>query len=132
MNNLTNTEQAKIVYNACYGGFGLSHDATLRLAEMKGIKVYPEKIMSDLYHYWLEPLAENENRHSGASFKVSNLDRHDRDLVRVVEEMGEYANCNFAKLKIKTVNKGTLYRIDEYDGYEEVICQYDDAWSVAE
>ena len=132
MNDLATVEQVKVVYNNCYGGFNLSHEATLRLAELKGIKVYPQKIMSDLYIYWLEPLKKNEDRQNGPSFDVRNISRHDKDLVRVVEEMGKKANSFCAKLAIETMNKGTLYRIDEYDGNESVICQYDDVWSVAE
>ena len=31
----------KIVINRCYGGFGLSHKAVMRYAELKGIKLYP-------------------------------------------------------------------------------------------
>lgn len=32
----------KVVINACYGGFGLSHEAVLRYAEIKGITLYVE------------------------------------------------------------------------------------------
>jgi len=31
----------KIAYNSCFGGFGLSHAATMRYAELKGLKIYP-------------------------------------------------------------------------------------------
>jgi hypothetical protein len=132
MNEITTTEQVKVVYNACYGGFNLSHKAVLQLAELKGIKVYPQELLRDVYIYWLEPLAPNENRQNGPTFDVGKLLRHDKDLVRVVEEMGEKVNGPCAKLAIETMNKGTLYRIDEYDGNETVVCQYDDVWSVAE
>lgn len=132
MNEITTTEQVKVVYNNCYGGFSLSHEASLRLAELKGIKVYPQELLRGAYIYWLEPLAPNEHRCTGPAFDVGNLLRHDKDLVRVVEEMGEKANGPCAKLAIETMNKGTLYRIDEYDGNETVVCQYDDVWSVAE
>jgi len=132
MNDLATVEQVKVVYNNCYGGFSLSHDAVLRLAELKDMNVYPQKLMMDTYIYWLEPLKKNEDRKNGPSFDVRNISRHDKDLVGVVEEMGEKANGTFAKLTIETMNKGTLYRIDEYDGNETVIHQYDDVWSVAE
>lgn len=132
MNDLATVEQVKIVYNGCYGGFNLSHDATIRLAELKGVDVYPQSLMMDTYIYWLEPILEGEERRNGPNFRIDNLPRHDKDLVRVVEEMGEKASGFCSKLKIQTVNKGTLYRIDEYDGNESVICQYDDIWSVAE
>jgi hypothetical protein len=31
----------EIVINRCFGGFGLSHKAVMRYAELKGIKLYP-------------------------------------------------------------------------------------------
>lgn len=31
----------EIVINNCFGGFGLSHKAVMRYAELKGIKLYP-------------------------------------------------------------------------------------------
>lgn len=33
----------KIVYNACFGGFGLSEAGLMRYAELKGLTLYPEK-----------------------------------------------------------------------------------------
>lgn len=30
----------KVAYNACFGGFDLSHKATMRYAELKGITLY--------------------------------------------------------------------------------------------
>ena len=32
----------KVVYNACYGGFGLSDEAYILYAKLKGIDIYPE------------------------------------------------------------------------------------------
>lgn len=31
----------EVVINTCFGGFGLSHEAMMRYAELKGLKVYP-------------------------------------------------------------------------------------------
>lgn len=31
----------EVVINRCFGGFGLSHEAMMRYAELKGLKVYP-------------------------------------------------------------------------------------------
>jgi hypothetical protein len=41
----------KVVYNACYGGFGLSHEAIMRYAEIKGITLYSdnESFMTNYY-----------------------------------------------------------------------------------
>lgn len=81
----------KVVYNACYGGFGLSEKAQKLLNELKGEKVY----------YY-------------------DLPRHDKDLVAVVEELGSEANSLFASLRIATINSDR-YRISEYDGWEKVM-----------
>ena len=81
----------KVVYNACYGGFGLSEKARNLLNELKG---------EEVYYY--------------------DLPRHDKDLVAVVEELGSEANGMFACIRIATINSDR-YRISEYDGWEQVI-----------
>ena len=81
----------KVVYNACYGGFGLSEKARKLLKELKGEEV-------DYY----------------------DLPRHDKDLVAVVEELGYEANGLCASLRVATINSDR-YRISEYDGWEQVI-----------
>jgi hypothetical protein len=93
----------KIVYNACYGGYGLSEAAILRYAEITGAK----------------------------GFSAYGIERTDPALVQVVEELGEAANGDFAALRIAELPAGTLYRIDEYDGSETVMTQEDYNWSVA-
>lgn len=82
----------KIVYNACYGGFGLSEEAEARFAELAGRPA--PKICYD-------------------------FDRHDPILVQVVEELGDAASGFCACLRIAEI-EGSLYRIDEYDGFESV------------
>ena len=96
----------KIVYNACYGGFSLSEKAIKRYWELKG-EPYPED--------WWD----------------RSIDRADPILVQVVEELGESANGDYAELKIRALVKGTLYRIDEYDGLEQVMTQNEYDWRVA-
>jgi hypothetical protein len=46
--------------------------------------------------------------------------RTDPDVVRVVEEMGEKANAELAKLKVIEIPDGVQWEIDEYDGIETV------------
>ena len=96
----------KIVYNACYGGFGLSDEAEIRYRE----------------------LTDNINNED---FDVYDIDRADPILAQVVEELGKKANGDYAELYIAEVPAGTKYRIDEYDGIETVmtIDEYD--WKVA-
>ncbi len=95
---------AKIVYNACYGGFGLSAEAEKRYAEIKGIPKCPYD---------------------------RDIPRNDAALVQVVEEMGDSASGDCAKLRIYELPDGLHYRIDEYDGIESVMTRNDYDWSVA-
>lgn len=83
----------KVVYNNCYGGFGLSDKALERYNELKG------KSLDDPIYDW-------------------EISRHDPILVQVVEELGEEANGDFADLQIANIDGP--YRIDEYDGSETV------------
>jgi len=96
----------KIVYNTCYGGFGLSKEAIARYWEIRG-----EIPSDDWYAY--------------------EVNRGDPILVQVVEELGKDANDGFSKLAIRELEPGTQYRIDEYDGYESVMTIDDYEWSIA-
>ena len=44
----------KIVINTCFGGFGLSDKAMYRLAELKGLTLYPE-INHGMTFYYIVP-----------------------------------------------------------------------------
>ena len=90
----------KVVYNACYGGFGLSDEAVVRLKELGST-------INDRYLPWEFP-------------------RHDLLLVQVVEELGDKANTWASKLRIEEVCGP--YRIEEYDGLETVYEPSDYAW----
>lgn len=138
----------KIVYNACYGGFSLSHKAIMRYAELKGIKLYCHKETGFSFnHYTTVPWEEYERineeermnllspdrfaRSNGLYFSDRDIERNDPALAQVVEELGDAANGAHAKLQIADVPEGTLYRIDEYDGYESVMTQDDYEWKIA-
>lgn len=117
-----NKVYTKIVYNACYGGFSLSHEAIRRYAEIKGIvlKEEPNEYGSVDFSY--------EN---GDYFSAYDFDRTDPALVQVVEELGDAASGISADLTITDVLVGTKYRIDEYDGNEAVMTIDDYEWKVA-
>lgn len=136
----------KIVYNACYGGFGLSRQAVMRYAELAGITLYPREEGS-FTSYYLCPFEEYEaiqieeannpigpgrfERSNSLYFSVSDIERNDPYLVQVVEELGDDASDSYAKLRIENIPTGTLYRIDEYDGLETVMTQESYDWKVA-
>lgn len=83
----------KIVINNCWGGFGLSDEALAMLSELKGRKVTDGSFLPDEA-------------------------RLDKDLVAVVEELGDKYWGNFAELKIVEVNEP--FCIKEFDGAETV------------
>lgn len=144
----------KVAYNACFGGFSLSHKATMRYAELKGIKLYAfvdrrnadgslmkfdapdrqrratddEAEKAFMVHYCTTPEFSNESYWSEHGFSDK---RSDPALIQVIEEMGTASNGSCASLKIEDVPKGTLWRIDEYDGNEHVATQDSYEWNVA-
>lgn len=142
----------KVVYNACYGGFSLSKEAVQRYWDIKGqqvwIEVDKECPFLGLWTVWLVPPEERlKEKHGGDFYAMSmderiaynkaysaqtwyynNVDRHDPDLVQVVEELGDKANGEFAKLRIEEVSGP--YRITEYDGYETVETPFGCDWII--
>jgi len=46
--------------------------------------------------------------------------RTNKELIKVVEELGSDANGDYASLKIVEIPDGTDYEIDEYDGMESI------------
>lgn len=140
----------RVVYNSCYGGFGLSIEALVLYYKYK----YPEKSLFFYQSILNSPgfdrisIPESKAKHSDSFLvdvldkdfgpKVSTIDlddyykhvvnldlwsieRHDPILVRVVEELGsEKASGMCSKLAIADIGD-SLYRIEDYDGYETVI-----------
>ena len=134
----------KVVYNACYGGFGLSKEACQRYWDIKGQSIWFEDGKFGAYFtVWFVPPEERpeqkewssmtvDERHdfnyqySKQTWRENNVDRHDPVLVQVVEELGDKANGKHAQLCIEEVYGP--YRIDEYDGNESVMTSGDYDW----
>jgi len=135
----------KVVYNACYGGFGLSKEACQRYWDIKGQQVWIEDARWG-FDVWLvapedripvkggdafyamsmdERIAYNQ-AYSKQTWHYRDVDRHDPVLVQVVEELGDKANGMCAQLAIAEVDDS--YRIDEYDGFESVETADSYAW----
>ena len=118
----------KIVINRCYGGFGLSDKAIKRYGEIKGINLVkiPYKNrdgeVSDFFGTWYRDGVEDDDNY----FPMYDIERTDPALVQVVEELGEEASGDCAKLAIAEVSGP--YRIDEYDGAESVVEPDDYDW----
>lgn len=97
----------KVIYNSDYGGFSLSDKAAELLAKRTG----KDEVKDPYVAKW-------------------EFDRHDPDLVAVVEELGvEAASGELACLDIAEI-EGDRYIIDEYDGNESVITPNDIDWVI--
>ena len=103
----------KVVYNACYGGYGLSKAAAMfiydRLTPEEKDDVSPDRNLA----YYLE----------------DSISRHDPRLVEAVEVLGEKANGSCAKLEVRSISSN-VYKIDECDGYESVETPDELDWEV--
>lgn len=91
----------KVVINKCYGIFNLSIDALQWLMDVHGLT--------------------NE--------ELVSLQRHDPRLIECVETLGEKVNGPYSYLKIVEIN-GRIYKIDNYDGKEEIIEPDDINWII--
>ena len=99
---------AKVVINRCWGGFGLSNMA-LDMLEQRGYEV---------------------NTREWGRYLANDIERHNEDLVEIVEILGEEADGSCARLVVVEL-QGDLYRIDEYDGMESVEEPHSLDWIVA-
>lgn len=145
---------AKVVYNACHGGFSLSEAGMRRYCEIKGIPVWPvagKYASLGIVTYWIVPphqriaplegddwhAATIEERHAhNTEYSKQTIDdrdicRHDPALVQVVEELGDEASGMFADLAVRELPDGASYRIEEYDGRESVMTPDDYDWTIA-
>lgn len=117
----------KIVYNACFGGFGLSHEAIMRYGELANLNL----LHVPGEHEWNNSYYKGGVRDDDHYFSDNDISRTDPFLAQVVEELGEEANGSYSELVIRELEPGTKYRIDEYDGNESVVTVDEYHWSVA-
>jgi hypothetical protein len=137
--NTMMAEMVKIVINRCYGGFGLSEDAMRLYAEKKDLPFYvysDPKYSGSIFKSYFTADPSGMTRINSDFYRKYHLydldiERNDPVLVEVVEELGDKANGMCAKLMIEEVPKGTLYRIDEYDGMESLVTTDNIEWKIA-
>lgn len=120
----------RIVYNSCFGGFSISHEAVELYAKLtnKTLRVKPLTFGGKTYNdstfqtYYL----------NDKYFSTHDLSRTDPTLLAIIDEIGlKRASGCCASLAIIDLAPGTKYRIDEYDG-DECVCTIDEyEWSIA-
>ena len=112
-------EKRKVVYNACFGGFSLSEKAVLLGRELSGDPTWGGVcLVGDTYF---------DGEVVGIFYGgARDVDRTDKTLIAVVEKLGTNASGDCADLRIATVFG--KYRIDEYDGNEQVMTSDDYDW----
>ena len=117
----------KVVFNNCYGGFSIS---------MKAVDWLEANCKDKELRDFIKSLRLYGKEYSFSSkdeclcYDVSGwfeYKRHHKDLVAVVEALGADANGPCAALGIRKINCNQ-YRIDEYDGAEEVIVPDCENW----
>ncbi|GAG08563.1 unnamed protein product [marine sediment metagenome] len=108
----------KVVINSCYGGFSISRKAFLKLREMGNKHALKETDYGELYKDGSGP-RRTWGMERGGSF-LRDIPRDDKDLIKIIEEMGDEANGGVASLTIVEVPDDVEWEIDEYDGYEHV------------
>ena len=131
----------QVVINKCYGGFGLSEKAYLRLIEL-GVPVRkyitPQRGDDGL----CQPEPDNDGEvifdrcldDGSDEFAVSMIrigqrywtagwirdNRNHPLLLEVVKDLGKDANGPHAELSVITIPDGIEYTIEEYDGIEHI------------
>ena len=108
----------KVVYNACHGGFSLSKIATMWLAA-RGLE--------EAVAFLAEQETDGSTSWERFCFYPTTLARHASLLVECVETLGPAADGDMSKLATATVDG--LYRIEDYDGYESVVCPHHIVWN---
>lgn len=101
----------KVVINKCYGGFGLSVKAIEMISELKGWN-----LSVGGYSYGSVDCLKD-----GKPFYVNEYfydKRSDKDLIKVIEEIGEESFGNYSQLSIVEIPDDVDYIIEEYDGKE--------------
>ena len=100
----------KIVINSCFGGFEVS-------------KYFLE--------YYDIPYDGHYNFYFPKNIEVESL-RTDNRLIEFIEKFGsKIASGKYSELKVVEIPKGTLYKINEYDGLETIKYKENDDWSIA-
>ena len=117
----------KIVVSKCFGGFGVSTQATLLLRELKNTTALSEVMKGE----WYTPSPRAESLGGGEFPKEINkydfnafcldIPRDDKDLISLIEKHGsEFVSGTHAQLEIVEIPNDVEWLVEEYDGLEHV------------
>lgn len=101
----------KVVINRCHGGFGLSHEAIMRYAELKGFENFRVEEYGSFSNCYF--IGEE-------GFYISDIERTDTILIQVVEELGNNANGKYSDLHIVEIPDDISWEISDYEGMEKI------------
>ena len=130
----------KIAINKCYGGFSLSDKAIEMIMKRKGLNYYRYKQTkfhhsdgvdeytriddndpSPFIHYSTTDLGEKIEEIPNKNYwYYGNLERTDKDLVSVIEELGNKASGEYGSVKVIEIPDDVDWEIDDYDGIETI------------
>ena len=105
----------KVVINADWGGFGLSDAAVVRYAELAGLNLISQADDKFSWTHWYRDVVDDDHYWSDR-----DIERNDPCLVQVIEELGDAANGDHARLKIVDIPDDVEWHVEEYDGSEWV------------
>jgi len=115
----------KVVINSSYGKFGLSEEAHILYAKLKGYKIVKAECFG--YPTFFKNEATDENLIDDWTF-----DRSDPDLVQVVETLGEKAGDGkycICKLKVVEIPDDVKWYIENHhQGGGEFIAEEHRTW----
>ena len=144
----------KVAVNKCYGGFGLSPEALLKLYERGMTEIatpvdvhyppdtrtkvdrdYPLMGYTSAIALWRKYIASADREQSiflmvftpDENFILSGgreIKRDDPRLIALIEEMGATVNGQCADIHITEIPDGTDYVIEEYGGQERIAKKY--------
>ncbi|KSU23375.1 hypothetical protein M20_0160 [Lactococcus lactis subsp. lactis] len=95
-----------------------------KLSKEKIAESGPRDITRDITYFQKDPELDSFSEDWGEEDKFDSIyldfddDRGNKDLVEVVEELGEKASGKYSNLKVVEIPDGASYEISDYDGIE--------------
>lgn len=108
----TTTRKRKIVINRCHGGFGLSPEAIMMYSDLANLNL--KWVGGGIIDSWYRDGIEDDD-HFWWDYQI---ERDDKNLVKVVETLGDAASGWAAELKVVEIPADVAWEISEYDGLE--------------